>query len=43
MATGTERDQILFGIVSQSAAWLDVVDLKIGHPAAVLAAPAVSL
>ena len=40
---GTESDQVLFGIVSQPAAQVDVVDLEVGAPAAVLAAPAIAL
>ena len=40
---GAEGNQVGLGIVSQSASWVDVVDLKIGHPAAVLAAPAIAL
>jgi len=30
VAAGTNRDEILFFITSQSAAWLDVMDLEIG-------------
>lgn len=38
-----EGDEVLLGVVSESASWMDVVNLKIGHPAAGLAAPAVPL
>ncbi len=43
MTAGAEGNQVGLGIVAQSAPGVDVVDLKIGHPATVLAAPAVSL
>ena len=43
MTPGAEGNEVSLGVVSQSASWVDVVDLKIGHPAAVLAAPAISL
>ena len=43
MTAGAEGDEVLLGIVAQSAPGVDVVDLKFGHPAAVLAAPAISL
>ncbi len=43
MTPGAERDEVLFGVVSQSASWLNVVNLKVGRPAAVLAAPAIAL
>ncbi len=43
VALGAEGDEVLFGIGSQPAPGMDVVDLKIGHPAAVLAAPSVPL
>ncbi len=43
MAPGTQSNQILLGIISQAAALTDMVDLKIGRSAAVLAAPAVPL
>ncbi len=43
MTPRAEGDQILLGIISKAAALIDVVDLKIGHPAAMLAAPAVAL
>src|SRR5579872_2398259 len=41
MASCTESDQILFGIVPGLAAKLFVVDFKVGHCAARLASPAV--
>ena len=37
-----ERNEILFGVVSQPAARADVVDLKIARCAAVLAAPSIA-
>ena len=40
---GAEGNQVGLGIVSQSASWLNVVNLKVGRPAAVLAAPAIAL
>jgi hypothetical protein len=43
VAPGTQSNQILLGIISKAAALIDVVDLKIHHPAAGLAAPAVAL
>ena len=43
VAAGAEGDEVGLGVVSQSASWVDVVDLEVGTPAAVLAAPAVSL
>ncbi len=43
VASGTQSNQILLGIISKAAALIDVVDLKIGHPAAMLAAPAIPL
>jgi hypothetical protein len=43
VASGTQSNQIFLGIISKAAALIDVVDLKIRHPAAVLAAPAVAL
>ncbi len=33
----------MFGIGSQPASWLNVVNLKVGRPAAALAAPAIAL
>ena len=43
MTLGAEGNQVGLGIVSQSASWLNVVNLKVGRPAAVLAAPAIPL
>ena len=43
MTPGAERDEVLFGVVSQSASWVDVVDLQVGRSPAPLATPAVSL
>ena len=43
VAPGTQSNQILLGIISQAAALTDMVDLKIGNPAAMLAAPAIAL
>ncbi len=43
MAPGTQSNQILLGIISKAAALIDVVNLKVGRPAAVLAAPAIPL
>ncbi len=43
MTPGAERDEVWLGIVAQSASWLNVVNLKVGRPAAVLAAPAIAL
>jgi hypothetical protein len=43
VAGGAEGDEVLLGIVAQSAAGVDVVDLEIRRATAVLAAPAVSL
>jgi hypothetical protein len=43
MARCAEGDQILSSVSSQSASWLNVMDLKIFHPATPLAAPAVAL
>ena len=40
---GTERDQIIFGIVTQLAAPLNMVGLKIGWTSAVLAPPPITL
>jgi hypothetical protein len=38
-----EGDQVLLGVVSESASWVDVVDLEVDRTAAVLAAPAIAL
>ncbi len=43
MTPGAERDEVLFGVVSQSASWVDVVDLEVGRAATGLAAPAIAL
>ena len=43
MTPGAERDEVLFGVVSQSASWVDVVDLEVCRIAAGLAAPAIAL
>ncbi len=43
MTPGAEGNQVGLGIVSQSASWLNVVNLKVGRPAAVLAAPTIPL
>ncbi len=43
MTPGAEGDEVLLGVVSQSASWLNVVDLEVGRTAAVLAAPAIPL
>jgi hypothetical protein len=43
MTAGAEGDEVGLGIVSQSASWLNVVNLKVSRLAAVLAAPPVSL
>jgi len=43
MTPGAEGDEVLFGIVAQSAALIDVVDLEVGRTAAGLAAPAIAL
>ncbi len=43
MAPGTQSNQIFLGIISKAAALIEVVDVKIRHQAAVLAAPAIPL
>ncbi len=43
MTAAAEGDEVLFGVVSESASWVDVVDLEVGRTAAVLAAPAIAL
>ena len=43
VATGAESDQVWFGIISKVAAWIDVVNLKLGRASAALTAPAVAL
>ncbi len=43
MTLGAEGDEVLLGVVSELASWVDVVDLEVGTTAAVLAAPAIAL
>ena len=43
VAPGTQSNQILLGIIAKAAALIDVVDLEIEHPAAMLAALGVAL
>ncbi len=43
VAAGAECDQIFLDVVSEPASGLDVVDLEVGTPVAVLAAPAIAL
>ncbi len=43
VTAGAEGDEVLLGVVAQSASWVDVVDLEVGRAAAALAAPAVAL
>ncbi len=43
VTAGAEGDEVWLGIVTQTASWLNVVNLKVGRPAAGLAAPAVPL
>ncbi len=38
-----EGDEVLLGVVSESASWVDVVDLEVDRTAAALAAPAIPL
>ena len=40
---GAEGNQVGLGVVSQSASWVDVVDLEISRAATALAAPGVPL
>ena len=42
MAWGTKRYQVIFMVVTQKAARLDMMHLKVVHVAAILAAPAVT-
>ena len=42
MTVRAERNEILFGVIPQPAAWTEVVDLKILRRAAVLAAPPIA-
>ncbi len=43
VASHAESDQVLFGIFSQPAPRLDVVNLQVRRPPTALAAPAISL
>ncbi len=43
VTTRAEGDEVLLGVVSESASWVDVVDLEVGRSAAGLAAPAIAL
>jgi hypothetical protein len=43
VALGTKSHQILGSVIAQSAPWQNVMDLKIFHPPAPLASPAISL
>ena len=43
VATDAEGHQVLLGVVSQSAAWVDVVYVEISKAPAALAAPPVAL
>ncbi len=43
MTPGAEGDQVRLGVVSESASWLNVVNLKVGTTPAGLAAPAIAL
>ncbi len=43
MTPGAEGDEVLLGIVAQTAARVAVMNLEVGRLAAALAAPAVSL
>ncbi len=43
VASGAEGDEVWFRVVSESASWMDVVNLELGRTAAVLAAPAIAL
>ncbi len=43
MTAGAEGEEVGFGVVAEAAPGMDVVDLKVGRPAAVLAAPAIPL
>ena len=42
VACGTERDQVLFGVVARMAAKLFVMDFQVRHRAARLTPPAVA-
>ncbi len=43
VAIHAQGEQILLGIVAQTAAWVEVMNLELGRTAAVLEAPAVPL
>ncbi len=43
VARGAEGDQVLLGVVSESASRADVVNLEVSRTAAALAAPAIAL
>ncbi len=43
VTTGAEGDEVLLGVISESASWLNVVDLEVDRTAAGLAAPSVPL
>ncbi len=43
VASGADGDEVLLGIVAQSASWMDVVNLEVSRAAAGLAAPGVPL
>ncbi len=43
MTPGAKSDQVLLGVISESASWLNVVNLEPGRTPAVLAAPAIPL
>ena len=42
VASGAEGDEVWFRVVSESASWMDVVDLEVSRAAAALAAPPVA-
>ena len=39
----TEGDEVGLGVISESASWVDVMDLEVGRAAAALAAPPIAL
>ena len=43
VAIHAQGEQVLLGIVAQTAAWVEVMNLELGRTAAVLTAPAVPL
>ena len=43
MTPGAEGDEVLLGVVAESASWADVVNLEVSRAAAALAAPAIPL